>query len=119
MKNSSINPTFKTVFSAFLKEFFPCDEFATAISKCKTYQEIHDTLVDFNARIAAQLGIDTSECDECDDKDNAINVLQNRVEELEEDEVDTSALTDKMKLQCFIKTHAKFSLEHFTKLMES
>lgn len=120
MKNSPINPTFKTVFTAFLNEFFPCDPFINAIKECKTYQEMRNVLRDYREDVAEELGVTViSECFECNSKEEELVTLANRVEELEEDEVDTTALTDKLKLECFIANHTKFSLEHFTKLMES
>lgn len=118
MKNSPLNRTFKTVFIAFLKEFFPCNKFVININKCKTYQEINNVLIDFKDVIADALDI-SNECGECQERDDRIYDLEERVSDLEEHEVDTTRLIDKMKLDCFIKNHQKFSLEHFTKLMES
>lgn len=118
MKNSPINPVFKTVFTAFLKEFFPCDEFINAIKGCKTYQEINVVFMLHADNIADELGVKPVKisCTECDEKDDEISDLEKTIKELEN--LGTNQLIDKMKMECFVKNHAKFSLEHFRKLME-
>ncbi len=117
MKTSAINPTFKAVFKAFLKEFFPCNSFVQNIEECKTYQELNAVFVNHAESIAEELGVEIkSDCEECEGKGDEIRGLEEKIMEMET--MGTGKLVDEMKMECFIENHHKFSLTDFQNLMQ-